>query len=465
MRVKVASVLAVCAVLLLASVARSQVQVKARVAVTSSERNENPGPEFSFKTAPAPSKTDAAVKGAFSIIDGSRDRNGADLSALNDGRLPSEADQPRANFFFAAGSEGGRLLLDLGEVRDVKQVNTYSWHPGDRGPQVYKLYASDGAAPGFNAKPAKGTDPEKTGWTLLASVNTHMGGEPGGQYAASTAGPDGAVLGKCRYLLFDIARTQDRDSFGNTFFSEIDVIDGKQYEAPQELVRRPDDPATRPAGEHVITATAAGKYEITFDFSEMPELKPWIETRLKPTCLEWYPKIVDLLPSEGYIAPQRFSITFRKDGRGVAFASGNRITCAGPWFSRNLEGEAVGAVVHEMVHVVQQYRRVRGGNPNPGWLVEGLADYIRWHLYEPANKRRRIRPDRDKYDGSYHVTAALLAHVMEHHDKDAVKKLNAAMRQGKYSDDLWKQYTGKTAEELWADYLKTLEKPSPPRDR
>jgi len=37
-----------------------------------------------------------------------------------------------------------------------------------------------------------------------------------------------------------------------------------------------------------------------------------------------------------------------------------------------------------------------------------------------------------------------------------VSKLNAAMRQGKYSADLWKEYTGKTAEELWKEYVATL---------
>jgi hypothetical protein len=233
------------------------------------------------------------------------------------------------------------------------------------------------------------------------------------------------------------------------------VVDGREHAAP-ELVRAADQPGTRPAEQVLITATAAGKYEITFDVSETPELKTWVETKLKPTCVEWYPKIVEMLPSEGYAAPQKFTVTFRKSGTGVARAGGTRITCDGPWFKKNLEGEAVGAVVHEMVHVVQQYRRARGGAPNPGWLVEGLADYIRWHLYEPPAKRRRIRPEQ-KHTGSYHVTAALLAYVMEKYDKEAVRKLNAAMREGKYSEELWKQYTGKTAEELWGEYLKTLE--------
>lgn len=32
----------------------------------------------------------------------------------------------------------------------------------------------------------------------------------------------------------------------------------------------------------------------------------------------------------------------------------------------------------------------------------------------------------------------------------------AAMRQGKYAPELWKKYTGKTVDELWSEYVKTL---------
>src|SRR5271155_5405938 len=45
--------------------------------------------------------------------------------------------------------------------------------------------------------------------------------------------------------------------------------------------------------------------------------------------------------------------------------------------------------------------------------------------------------------------AGFLNFVVEKHDKEVVRKLNAAMRQGKYSPNLWKEYTGKTPEDLW----------------
>ena len=44
-------------------------------------------------------------------------------------------------------------------------------------------------------------------------------GEDGGQYAASVSN-----VGKYRYLLFDCYVTELYDNWGNTFYSEIDVI-------------------------------------------------------------------------------------------------------------------------------------------------------------------------------------------------------------------------------------------------
>src|SRR4051812_10420230 len=61
---------------------------------------------FKFKNVPSPSKTDAANAGTFAIVDGRRDRNGADVAALNDGKLPADADAPGDNFFFAQRSDG-----------------------------------------------------------------------------------------------------------------------------------------------------------------------------------------------------------------------------------------------------------------------------------------------------------------------------------------------------------------------
>jgi hypothetical protein len=155
---------------------------------------------------------------------GDVDGNSGGVKALTDGALPSAADDPAANFFFAAGEDGGRILMDLGSVSDVSAVNTYSWHPNTRGPQFYNLFVSAGADPRFNPQPDENTDPATCGWTLVATVDTRpKEGEGGGQYGVSITDASGS-LGKVRYILFDSVPTETDDPFGNTFFSEIDII-------------------------------------------------------------------------------------------------------------------------------------------------------------------------------------------------------------------------------------------------
>jgi hypothetical protein len=327
----------------------------------------------------------------------------------------------------------------LGTPIRIKEVNTYSWHAGNRGAQVYTLYASDGAAAEFQREVKAETDPRKCGWKLLATVDTRpKQGDFDGQYGVSVS-DSGGVIGKYRYLLFDIASTESNDPFGNTFYSEIDVIDAA---APAATVAVAPSPAVK----------GPVKYDIAIDYSETPELKEWVETKLRPTLEKWYPIIVASLPGEDFVAPQQFTVTFKKRMKGVAYTGGTHVVCAGPWFKANLDGEAQGAVVHELVHVVQQIHT----RNSPGWLIEGSADYIRWFKYEPESHRPHPDPQRAKFTDGYRTTAAFLNYLSEKYDKQIVARLNAAMREANYSDELFKEYTGKGLDGLWQEYVGTL---------
>jgi hypothetical protein len=180
---------------------------------------------FKFNKVPTPVKDDAGAQAKWLLLVGELDPNGAGFNALTDGILPTRQDQPAANFFSSAGTFGGRFRLDLGKVLEIAQINSYSWHPNSRGPQVYLLYASDGADPRFNAEPKGYIDPTTAGWKLLTVVDTRQKyGSMGGQYGVSVAAANGP-LGKYRYLLFDTVATETDDDWGNTFYSEIDVIE------------------------------------------------------------------------------------------------------------------------------------------------------------------------------------------------------------------------------------------------
>ena len=108
-------------------------------------------------------------------------------------------------------------------------------------------------------------------------------------------------------------------------------------------------------------------------------------------------------------------------------------------------------VVHELVHVIQDYR-----GKGPGWLVEGLADYLRWWCYEPPERRARVDPKRAKYTNGYQDAAAFLAWIEKTCDKDIITKLNKSIRGGTYADKLFQESTGKDLDTLWKEFVAGL---------
>lgn len=201
---------------------------------------------------------------------------------------------------------------------------------------------------------------------------------------------------------------------------------------------------------------AVFKYPIEFeiDVTDAPQMKQWAE-KVARICERAYPMINEELPGEGFKPRHQVLMRLSANYRGVAAAGGGRITGSVKYFTDHPDD--VGAMVHETAHIVQNYR----GRGNPGWLVEGVADYVRFFKFEPG-KIGRINPDRAKYDASYRTTAAFLAYVTDKYDKDLVKKLNDAMRRGRYREEMFKELTGKPVQELGEEWLASMRpKPAP----
>jgi hypothetical protein len=220
---------------------------------------------------------------------------------------------------------------------------------------------------------------------------------------------------------------------------------------------RPADDMTHPLAIREIAVeseppVAAFKYPVEFvvDVSDAPDMKEWAE-KVAKVCERQYAMISEELRGEGFKPPTVVTMTLKNNYNGVAATGGGRITGSVKYFKAHPDD--VGAMVHETVHVVQRYF----GRNNPGWLVEGVADYVRFFKYEPG-KLGRINTDRAHYNGSYRVTAAFLAHLTDKHDKEIVRKLNAAMREGKYKPEMFKDLTGKTLDELDEEWRATLPK-------
>ena len=187
---------------------------------------------------------------------------------------------------------------------------------------------------------------------------------------------------------------------------------------------------------------------ISVEAHETPDLADWAR-RAGQLCADWYPKISGLLASEGFTPPDKVTLRFRADMKGVAAASGHTINFAAGYVRGHTNDW--GMVIHELTHVVQSYPP--GG---PGWLVEGIADYIRLSHFEPKAPKPRINPDKASYRDAYKTTAIFLAWVEKRHDARLVAKLNTALRQRKYSPELWQAATSKTVDELWSDFSAEL---------
>ena len=63
-----------------------------------------------------------------------------------------------------------------------------------------------------------------------------------------------------------------------------------------------------------------------------------------------------------------------------------------------------------------------------------------------------------RYDGDYRISANFLNWVTETYDRDIVRKLNVAAREGRYSENLWIKFTGHTVQELGDQWKESLEK-------
>jgi len=136
--------------------------------------------------------------------------------------------------------------------------------------------------------------------------------------------------------------------------------------------------------------------------------------------------------------------------KGVAATSNGTVRCNPQWLKTHPED--IDVMTHEVMHVVQAYHK---GN-TPGWLTEGIADYVRYK-YGINNEKSgwSLAPWRagQRYTDAYRITARFLVWVEENADKQIIDKMNKAAFDGVYEEGLWVKYTGKTVDDLWKMYV------------
>ena len=139
--------------------------------------------------------------------------------------------------------------------------------------------------------------------------------------------------------------------------------------------------------------------------------------------------------------------------KGVAYTSGNVITIAAKWVQRHPDD--FGMVAHELTHVVQSYRDTPR---DAGWVVEGMADYVRFFKYEPDADLGRVNTGKAGYRDGYRTAAKFLSWIEKTHDKDIIAQLNQALRDSEYKESLFKKATGKSLDDLWDEFVDSEKK-------
>ncbi len=195
---------------------------------------------------------------------------------------------------------------------------------------------------------------------------------------------------------------------------------------------------------------------VTLRYQDAGEAVPaTVRDRIIETFFKAYlPERQDFHPA----APATVNIVIDPGYDGIAYVGEKTraatITINPAWLARH-PGDT-DLVTHEAMHIVQGYPEYANERV-PGWLVEGIADYARdrygvdnaaagWAL--PTTIK-----DGQNFDSGYRVTGAFLKWSEARHT-GLVKALDAALRNGRYTPQLWQQHTGHSLPALWAAYAK-----------
>jgi len=203
--------------------------------------------------------------------------------------------------------------------------------------------------------------------------------------------------------------------------------------------------------EQTNSARSGQILTVIVDCSQAPELREWCSNG-RNELIAWYPRISNLLSSERLTPPDKIVLRIKRSDEGVAGTSGSTIAVHSGWVLKHPED--TGLLIHELTHVIQSYP-----NYNPGWVTEGIADYIRWAIYEEKPLAWFPVPQEPSgYTRGYRATAGFLLWLESGPSFGIVRKLNKAMRDQQYNDNLFEEFTGKPLPDLWKQYQETRKK-------
>ena len=173
---------------------------------------------------------------------------------------------------------------------------------------------------------------------------------------------------------------------------------------------------------------------------------------------EYYPLYDKYLETEGHVPSGNVTLQ-AESGGAIGWNSDTTIGFSINYIKPGAAGEKDwGMIAHELVHFIQGYRDGPGTGV-PGWVTEGIGDFVRHAFFEPEKEMRPVNAERASYRNAYQVSAGFLMWIAEHYDLEIVPKLNAHGRFRTYSPEVFVEYTGKSLDDLWAEYAEKILRP------
>jgi hypothetical protein len=208
-----------------------------------------------------------------------------------------------------------------------------------------------------------------------------------------------------------------------------------------------------------VACSADHPLSIVVDADEAPDLAMAGE-EIRRRAQSWWRIINEELASPGYRPPATVTLRFTKSlPDGIAGrAVGAVIELNAPYVAAHpisAYPQFYNFAGHELTHVVQNYPK------HVHWLVEGIADWMRYYVLFPQDHERFFNPSAGDYTHGYQPAAALLDYIERVHGVGSVKRLNAAMRDGDDGELVLAQIAGQSLDEVWAKVLDGLTEGSP----
>ncbi len=204
---------------------------------------------------------------------------------------------------------------------------------------------------------------------------------------------------------------------------------------------------------------------------------------------DWYPQINTLLFDSRHLLPYpkpHIKIEEAQQYAGVpAYTENDTIYLWARYIENQDEEDFEGMVIHELTHINQAGKNVG----NNGWVVEGVADYVRHKYfakdiqptlnlstdgrlmnYAPKNiyfyslQRQNVDLRKQGYEYRYTVASTFLYWLEQRKDSQIVREISTALEQGKFTPQLFENTCGKPLDILWSEFIAESQRASLARD-